>query len=272
MSLEKTKRILQSYKITPNKVLGQNFLIEPSLYPKLCIYADLGKSDVVLDAGAGLGWLTHFLAERCKAVVAVEKDPQVVSVLREHTKNSKNITVIEGDVLLTALPMFNKIIAAPPYYLSSSLITWLLERKLDCAILILQIEFAARLVASIGSNEYSWLTVVTNHLADIELLDPIPRSMFYPSPEVDSIIVSLKPKVNKQFETKDPVLFERLVKWLFTQRNKKLSKAIEPFIRDLFKITKQEANKLSLSLPYYDKRPRNMAPEDFGAVVNALVQ
>jgi 16S rRNA A1518/A1519 N6-dimethyltransferase RsmA/KsgA/DIM1 with predicted DNA glycosylase/AP lyase activity len=96
--------------------------------------------------------------------------------------------------------------------------------------------------------------------------------MFYPSPEEDSIIVSLKPKVNKQFETKDPVLFERLVKWLFTQRNKKLSKAIEPFIRDLFKITKQEANKLSLSLPYYDKRPRNMAPEDFGAVVNALVQ
>ena len=71
------------------------------------------------------------------------------------------MTVIEGDVLKVALPEFNKVIAAPPYYLSSQLVTWLLERKVDCAVLILQKEFADRLVAPVGSEEYGWLTVVT---------------------------------------------------------------------------------------------------------------
>ena len=270
MTLEKTKRLLQSNKIVPNKVLGQNFLIEQSLYTKLCESASLNKSDVILDAGAGFGLLACFLAERCKAVVAVEKDPKVVNILRGQTKDLRNITVIEGDVLTTSLPWFNKVISAPPYYLSSNLITWLLQRKFDCAVLILQKEFADRLVATVGSEDYSWLTVVTNHLAEVQLFNAVPRSMFYPPPEVNSIIVRLRPRSNKLFEIKDPAFFERLVKWLFTQRNKKLSKALAPFIRDNCKLSKQEANKLSLSLPYHDKRPREMAPIDFGAVANAL--
>ncbi len=66
--------------------MGQNFMVEPSLYPKLCSYAALSKADVVLDAGAGFGWLTCFLADKCKAVVAVEKDPQVAAVLCEQVK------------------------------------------------------------------------------------------------------------------------------------------------------------------------------------------
>ena len=270
MTLEKTKRLLQSHKIVPNKFLGQNFLVEKLLYSKLCAYASLDASDIVLDAGAGFGWLACFLAERCKAVVAVEKDPKVVDVLRAETKDSRNVIVVEGDVLTASLPLFNKVIAAPPYYLSSNLITWLLERKIDCAVMILQKEFADRLVATVGSDEYGWLTVVTDHLAEVELLDIVPRSMFYPSPEVDSIIVRLKPRVNTLFEIKDPVFFERLVKWLFTQRNKKLSKALAPFLRDNCKLTRQEADKLSRGLPYHDRRPREMSPKDFGAVANAL--
>ena len=161
MSLEETKQLLRTHRIVPNKLLGQNFMVEPSLYPKLCTYAALSKADVVLDAGAGFGWLTCFLADKCKAVVAVEKDPQVAAVLREQVKGLDNVTVVEGDVLKVALPEFNKVIAIPPYYLSSHLVIWLLERKVDCAVLILQKEFADRLVAPVGSEEYGWLTVVT---------------------------------------------------------------------------------------------------------------
>ncbi len=165
-------------------------MVEPSLYPKLCTYAALKSADVVLDAGAGFGWLTCFLADKCKAVVAVEKDPQVAEVLREQVKGLGNVTVIEGDVLKVALPPFNKVIAIPPYYLSSHLVTWLLERKIDCAVLILQKEFADRLVAAVGSEEYGWLTVVTHQSAEVELLDAVPKAMFYPQPEVDSVIVA----------------------------------------------------------------------------------
>ena len=270
MSLEETKQLLQKNHIVPNKLMGQNFMVEPSLYFKLCRYAALNKGDVVLDAGAGFGWLTCYLADKCKGVVAVEKDPKIAAVLIEQVKCLSNVTVVEGDVLKTALPEFNKVIAAPPYYLSSQLVTWLLQRKFDCAVLILQKEFADRLAAPIGSEDYSWLTVITSQLAEVELFDLVPKVMFYPQPEVDSLIISIKPRRTKPFEINDPALFLRLVKWLFTQRNKKLAKAISPFIRSNFKLTKQEAEKIALSLHHSNKRVRELQPKDFGAIANAL--
>ena len=270
MSLEETKQLLRTHRIFPNKLMGQNFMVEPSLYPKLCTYAALSKADVVLDAGAGFGWLTCFLADKCKAVVAVEKDPQVAVVLREQVKGLGNVTVIEGDVLKVALPDFNKVIAIPPYYLSTHLVTWLLERQIDCAVMILQKEFADRLVAPVGSEEYGWLTVVTSQGAEVELLDLVPKTMFYPQPEVDSVIVNLKPWSTKPFEVKDPAFFVRMMKWLFTQRNKKLGKAIAPFIRSNFNLNKENAEKLARSLPNHDRRARELSPKDFGALANAL--
>src|SRR3990172_2221516 len=237
MSLEETKQLLQNYHITPNKLMGQTFMVKPSLYTKLCNYASLSREDVVLDAGAGFGWLTCFLADKCKAVVAVEKDPKIAAVLLEQVKCLNNVTVVEGNVLKAELPEFNKVIAAPPYYLSSQLVTWLLERKVDCAVLILQKEFADRLAAPVGSEDYGWLTVVTSQMAEVELLDAVPKDMFYPSPMVDSLVVSLKPRITKPFEAKNPALFVRMTKWLFTQRNKKLAKALSPFIRDNFKLS-----------------------------------
>jgi 16S rRNA (adenine1518-N6/adenine1519-N6)-dimethyltransferase len=270
MSLEETKQLLRSHRISPNKFLGQNFMVEPSLYPKLCTHAALSKGDVVLDAGAGFGWLTCFLADKCKSVVAVEKDPQVARVLREQVRDFGNVAVIEGDVLKVPLPDFNKVIAIPPYYLSSHLVTWLLERHIDCAVLILQKEFAAHLATSVGSDKYGWLTVVTYQGAEIELLDPVPKVMFYPQPEVDSIILRLKPWSKKPFEVKDQALFVRMMKWLFTQRNKKLGKAIAPFFRDNFKLSKQDAENLAHTLPFHDRRPRELSPENFGAIADAL--
>ena len=97
MSLEETKYLLRTHRISPNKLLGQNFMVESSLYDKLCAYAELDRSDVVLDAGAGFGFLSRFLAGKCKTVIAVEKDPQITKVLREQLKGVSNVTVIEGD-------------------------------------------------------------------------------------------------------------------------------------------------------------------------------
>jgi 16S rRNA (adenine1518-N6/adenine1519-N6)-dimethyltransferase len=245
-------------------------MIEPSLYDKLCTYAGLCKSDVVLDAGAGFGFLTIFLADKCRAVVAVEKDPHVADVLREQVKDLGNVTVVEGDVLKVALPTFNKVIAIPPYYLSSHLVGWLLERQIDCAVMILQREFANRLVAAVGSEDYGWLTVVTFHRAEAAVLDAVPKELFYPSPEVDSAIISLKPWKNPPFEVKDELFFTRMVKWLFTQRNKKISKALAPFIRTTLKLSKPEATKIAAALPFHDKRARELSPKDFGAIANAL--
>ena len=272
MSLEETKQLLQTHHISPNKLLGQNFMVEPSLYPKMCTYATLNAGDVVLDAGAGFGWLTRFLAGKCKKVVAVEKDPHVAMVLREHVRDLGNVSVLEGDVLKEALPQFNKVIAIPPYYLSSHLVLWLIEKKVDCAVMIFQKEFVDRLVAPVGNEEYGWLTVVAGQGAEIQVLDEVPKDMFYPQPEVDSVIASIKPWSTKPFQVKDSVFFVQMTKWLFTQRNKKLGKAIAPFLKSSFKLNKQDAEKLALSLPFRDRRARELSPKDFGVVVNALPQ
>jgi 16S rRNA (adenine1518-N6/adenine1519-N6)-dimethyltransferase len=270
MSLEETKQLLRTHRISSNKLLGQNFMVEPALYPKLCSYAVLDGSDVVLDAGAGFGFLTRFLADKCRAVVAVEKDPQVAEVLREQVRDFGNVTVVEGDVLRAELPEFNKVIAIPPYYLSSNLVTWLIERRVDCAVLIVQKEFADRLAAPVGSEEYGWLTVVTLQRAEVELSDAVPKDMFYPQPEVDSIIVRLKLWRTEPSEVKDEAFFTRMVKWLFTERNKKLAKAITPFLRSNFKLSKQDAEKLAFTLPFHERRVRELSPKAFGELSDAL--
>ncbi|MDD3791954.1 MAG: 16S rRNA (adenine(1518)-N(6)/adenine(1519)-N(6))-dimethyltransferase RsmA [Candidatus Bathyarchaeota archaeon] len=271
MSLEDISQLLLTHKINPNKLLGQNFMVEPSLYPKLCSYVDLTATDVVLDPGAGLGFMTRFLSDKCRAIIAVEKDPQLADFLHEQVKGLDNVTVIKGDVFKVALPHFNKIIAIPPYYLSSQLIIWGLEHRVDCAVMILQKEFANRLIAAVGSEEYSWLTVVAQQNAEVKLFDYVPKTLFYPQPEVDSVILRLKPWITKPFEVKNNDVFVKLVKSLFTERNKKLSKAILPFLKGTLKFDKQTAVKLAQSIPYPDRRVRDLSPVDFGAIANELL-
>jgi 16S rRNA (adenine1518-N6/adenine1519-N6)-dimethyltransferase len=270
MSLDETKRLIRTSRITPNKLLGQNFMVEPALYSKLCGYAKLEPSDVVLDAGAGFGFLSRFLSDKCKQIVAVEKDPKIVEVLCEQVKTFPNITVVQGDLLKSTLPQFNKVIAIPPYYLSSQLVVWLFEHEIYCSILILQKEFANRLIASVGNEDYGWLTVFSNLHGEVELLDLVPKEMFYPQPEVDSIIISLKTWSQKPFQVKDEHFFIQMIKWLFTERNKKIGKALTPFLRSNLKISKQNAEEIALKLPFHDKRARELSPKDFGEIANAI--
>jgi 16S rRNA (adenine1518-N6/adenine1519-N6)-dimethyltransferase len=182
------------------------------------------------------------------------------------------VTVIEGDVLKAALPEFHKIMAIPPYYLSSRLVVWLFEQKVVCSVLVLQREFANRLVAEVGSEDYGWLRVLACHAAEVELLDAVTNDMFYPQPEVDSVITRIAPWKAVPFEVKDAALFKRMVRWLFNQRNKKLDNALVPFIRGTFGISKERAKELVRAVPFGERRVRELAPEDFGALANVITE
>jgi 16S rRNA (adenine1518-N6/adenine1519-N6)-dimethyltransferase len=235
-------------------------------------YASLSREDVVLDIGAGLGFLTRFLADKCKAVLAVESDSGLVRVLREQLGDLPSVKVIEGDVLKVQIPQFNKVVSIPPYHISSSLILWLFNKNFEYAVLIFQKEFANRLVASVGSENYGWLTVFAHYHVEVELLNEVSRWMFYPQPEVNSIIVRLKPKKPPPFNLKNRVLFKQLVQTLFTQRNRKVRNAVLPSIKSKHVTTVENAVKLADSLPFHGKRVRELAPEDFGALANALAK
>jgi 16S rRNA (adenine1518-N6/adenine1519-N6)-dimethyltransferase len=126
-------------------------------------------------------------------------------------------------------------------------------------------------VASVGSEDYGWLTVFTYYHVEVELLDDVPRRVFYPQPEVDSIIVRLKPRKVLPFKLKNEVLFKQLVRSLFTQRNRKVRNAILSFVKSMPAMATEEAVKLVEAFPFCDKRVRELAPEDFGVLANAFV-
>ncbi|MEM3700425.1 MAG: 16S rRNA (adenine(1518)-N(6)/adenine(1519)-N(6))-dimethyltransferase RsmA [Candidatus Bathyarchaeia archaeon] len=270
--LERTKFLLRKYRIYPKKSLGQNFLIDSSIFQLLAEYCSLNSKDVVLDIGAGFGFLTRFLAGLCGEVLAVESDKRLVKVLLEQLKGLSNVKIIWGNVLKVGLPHFNKIVSIPPYHISSPLLLWLFGKNFDCAVFIFQKEFAHRLSASVASEDYGWLAVVAYYYVDIEVFDDVPKWMFYPQPEVDSVIVRLKPKKPKPFNLKSEDFFIRLTQSLFTHRNRKARNAILPFLKGLRGISVDEVIKKIEHLPFYNKRVRELAPEDFGALANALVE
>jgi 16S rRNA (adenine1518-N6/adenine1519-N6)-dimethyltransferase len=268
--LQETMLILRRYKFLPKKRFGQNFLIDSELLQKLPDYASLSDPDIVLEVGAGLGFLTRLLAKKCRKVVAVEVDKHLVKILRKCLHDLQNVELIEGDVLRASIPSFNKVVSTPPYSISSPLLFWLLERNFDCAVLAFQKEFAERLNAPINSKEYSRLTVSTYYRADVELLDNMPKELFYPPPDVDSTIVRLKPR-KPPFSVENEKFFSELVQTLFTQRNRKVRKGIIPFLqRQGF--GREEALKITDSLLFHDKRVRELAPEDFGAIANEITR
>ncbi len=268
--LETTKFLLRRHRIFPNKLLGQNFLIEPSIFQSLSDYASLTQEDVVLDIGAGFGFLTRFLANSCKSVLAVESDAQLVKALCEQLKDVLNVQIIKGNVLKVPIPEFNKVISIPPYHISSHLLLWLLDQRFDCAVLIFQKEFARRLVAPIGNGGYGWLTVLTYYNAEAEVLDTVPKPMFYPQPKVNSAIVRLKPRKQAPFRLKNEMLFRQMLQSLFTQRNRKVKNAVIPYTKGKLATAMKNPCMLTTHLPFRDKRVRELAPEDFGALANVL--
>ena len=266
--IKRAKHLLRLYEVSPKKRLGQNFAVNSGMLRRLVSHASLTEDDVVLEVGPGFGFLTQFLSNNCKKVIAVEVDPQLVSFLRTQLHSLKNIELIEGDILKVSLPPFNKVVSAPPYSISSPLIFRLLEQEFDGAVLILQKEFAERLAASVGTKDYGRLTVNVYYRAEVELLDIVPRTMFHPTPDVDSMMVRLKPRA-PPFIVDDEETFFELVRTLFTQRNKKVRNGLISFL-DQHGLTGKELVTLADSTIYSTKRVRELAPEDFGILANEL--
>ena len=265
--LKMAKHLLRLYGVSPKKRLGQNFAVNSDMLQRLVSHASLTEDDTVLEVGPGFGFLTQFISSKCKKVIAVEVDPQLASFLRKQ-HNMKNVELIEGDILKVSLPLFNKVVSAPPYSISSPLIFRLLEQTFESAVLILQKEFAERLAAKVGTKDYGRLTVNVYYRADVELLDVVPRTMFYPPPDVDSQMIRLTPRA-PPFHVDDEKTFLELVRTLFTQRNKKVRNGLISFLHQ-HNVTGKEAVNLADSTIYSKKRVRELAPEDFGVLANEL--
>ncbi len=242
--------------------LGQNFLTDINTAKREIEYAKINKKDVVLEVGPGKGILTKILSEKAKKVIAVEIDKNLIGYLEKNI--SKNVELINKDVLeidLTTLPKFNKVVSNLPYQISSPFIFKILEYDFEFAVLILQKEFAERLVAEPGDKNYSRLSVSVFYKAYCELLETVPKGRFRPAPKVDSAIVEIIPRKYKPFKLEDEDFFYKLVKNLFNHRRKK----IKTILKNKYRVE-------SSDLPFLEYRVEKLSPKQIGELSNKLME
>ncbi len=187
--------------------------------------ANLQPGHVVYEIGAGLGTLTKAFTEMGAEVVAVEVDHRLIKLLKSRFKGSSAVSIVHADALSFPVPRVERVAGNVPYTISSRLIVKLLrEPAYELASLTLQREFALRLVARPRTPDYGRISVITQLYAEVEIVGSISRKAFYPEPEVDSLIVNVRPRKG------DMNLFstvEKLTALLFSQRRKKLSKVLK---------------------------------------------
>jgi 16S rRNA (adenine1518-N6/adenine1519-N6)-dimethyltransferase len=227
--MEEIKNILKKYSARPNETLGQNFLIDEAALAKIVEAAELSQNDVVLEVGPGTGILTKELAKRTKKVIAVEKDPKMVEIIKQETKDYNNVEIIEGDILkldnkeIEKLGPY-KVVANIPYYLTSHLIRIFLEpSEVDpptVMILLLQKEVAERICST--PPDMSLLSVSVQFYAEPKLIDYVPKESFWPVPKVDSAILKIVPQINSERKNIDIKKFFKIVKAGFSQPRKQL--------------------------------------------------
>ncbi|MBI5913015.1 ribosomal RNA small subunit methyltransferase A [Candidatus Azambacteria bacterium] len=212
----------------PNKRLGQNFLVNRGIIEKIIAAAALEKTDTVLEVGPGHGALTLELAQKAERVIAIEKDRGLAEILRAKLAEKKiaNVEIIEGDILVflstrySLLPTRYCVVANIPYYLTSALIRQLLElaHPPERIILTIQKEVAQRIAAHGGKE--SILSLAVKFYADAQILFYVSRGSFSPSPNVDSAVIEIIPRKEKQAVA--PEVFFTVVKAGFSAPRKKL--------------------------------------------------
>ena len=209
-----------NFRYTP--VLDQYFTIDLGVIQRAVKYADLTSEDVVLDIGAGMGFITEEIAKSAGKVIAVEKDKRLETLLRESMEKQENIEYIFNDFLNAQLPKFNKVVANIPYSISAPLIFKLLEHDFDLAVLFFQKEFAEKMCGKPGTENYGRLTVMVQYYCDVEMKEVVPRNAFWPQPKIDAAIVVLKPKKIPQDRN-----FNNFVRDIFRYRNKDVRNAVK---------------------------------------------
>lgn len=230
------RSLLERHGFRFSKGLGQNFLINPSVCPRMAELGGAAPGVGVLEIGAGIGVLTAELAKRAEKVVCVEIDRRLLPILDETLGAFPNIHIINEDVLQVdlaallarefgGLPVV--VCANLPYYITSPILMRLLESRLpiDAVTVMVQREAAARICAAPGTRESGALSLAVRYYSKPRLLFGVSRGSFLPAPEVDSAVIRLDVRPAPPVQT-DEKMFFAAVKAAFGQRRKTLPNAL----------------------------------------------
>lgn len=252
--------------IPPLKRFGQHFLVDKKVREELIQMAELTSDDTVLEIGPGLGFLTTALAARAGRVIAIEKDRTLAAYLTKKFSNFQNLTVVQGDVLTVTIPEHTKVVSSPPYNISSKLILLILKSRFKLAALLLQEEFVRRLTATSGTGEYGRLTVMLQCRAQAKFITKVPRSAFYPKPRVDSALVTIEP-MKEEPPIKNRTLFVDLVRFLFTQRRRRLRGVLTRYLKSRYP---ERLSTVLQGVSLLEKRIFEVTPQELMSLSNEI--
>lgn len=234
---KETIAVLQRYHFNFQKKFGQNFLIDAHVIEKIIAAAEIGKDDVVLEIGPGIGTLTQYLCEAAGDVVAVEIDRNLIPILTADTcKDYTNLKVINGDIMKTDIPGLLaeygsrpvKVVANLPYYITTPILMKLLEDRLPIASItvMVQKEVAERMETGPGSKDYGALSLAVQYYAQPYLAANVPANCFMPRPNVGSAVIRLTLHEKPPVQVKDEKFMFTLIRASFNQRRKTLVNGI----------------------------------------------
>lgn len=277
-SVGKVKELLHRHDLYLKKGLGQNFLVNPSVAPRMAEESYIDKNTNVLEIGPGIGVLTVELSKRAKKVVSLEVDQRLKPVLAETLEGYSNTKIVWQDVMETDLhALFDKefpegdvvVCANLPYYITTPIIMKLLEEQLPIRSItvMVQKEAAERLCAPPGVRASGAISVAIWYYSIPKVLFQVSRGSFMPPPDVDSTVIELDLREEPPVSLENPEMYFKVVKAAFSQRRKTLLNTLSHYFslpKDLLRENLESAG-ISSSL-----RAEALTIEDF-AIVSTVV-
>lgn len=255
--MSETGRLIAETGVRPSKSRGQNFLTDGRVADRHVGYAGIEPGDRVLEVGPGLGILTQRLAEASGNLTCIELDDALADYI-DKTYGDR-LTLIRGDATKVPFPPFDRFVSNLPYSVSTPIIFKLLEHPFKKAVVMVQKEFAERMVADVGSPDYSRLTVNLFYRAECRILEGVPRSRFNPQPKVDSCLVSIVPRP-APFAVRDEKTFFDVTRVCFDHRRKKIGTSL----KSARMIDSTEG------IPYADARIESLRPVEIAEIADAV--
>ena len=247
------------------KKWGQNFLVDNNLLEKIIKTINIKDTEHVLEIGPGQGALSEKLVDVAKSLSMVEIDPDLIERLKVHEKLS-GLTIINQDILkvdLESLSIDSPVVVGNiPYNITSPIIFWLIDHfdHWDRAYLMVQKEVAQRLTASIGTKDYSRVTVMTSLFFDIEICFSISPNVFLPKPKVQSAFISITKRSDFDQKNVNVKKFSQVVRMAFNQRRKMLRNSLSTLTID--------SDKCNID---FTRRPEQLTVDEFIDISNNII-
>ncbi len=272
------KDLLTRYGFTFSKALGQNFLINPSVCPRMAEQGGAAPGVGVIEIGTGIGVLTKELAARAQKVVCIEIDSRLLPILEETLDEFDNITIVNQAVLKVDLHQLIQrefsgmdvvVCANLPYYITSPILMYLLEARLPIRSItvMVQKEAAVRITAQPGTREVGAISLAVRYYSRPQILFPVSRGSFMPAPDVDSCVIRLDILPQPAVAVKDEATFFQVVKGALSQRRKTLVNTLSGSLSLSKGQVQQLLDRLEISPT---ARGEELTLEQFGQIADAI--